>query len=197
VYFLPSAADITHFQSTHLTHPSLGNIPHPRLGVCGTFDDRTDSNLLRNITARNPNWHLVLVGKIRPGFKPLPDYTNIHWLGPLPFEQLPSLLNGMDVNLIPYVQGERTAYINPLKFYEYLSVGKPIVSTYLPELEQFQDVVFMSSNVTNFYDNINLALASDDSAKVKSRRQLAQSHSWDARVDKIEDIIKKTINERN
>jgi len=132
ITLVPSAVDISHFQSTDAIHPDIAGIPRPRLGFSGSLDARIDCNLIEIIALSRPDWHIVLLGDQRPGFKKsnkLHKFPNIHFLGKKPYHELPIWMNGFDVFLMPYIQNERTQYISPLKFYEYLAVGKPIVTS--------------------------------------------------------------------
>ena len=142
IKLVPSAADVSLFQSTKLVHPDIAGLPKPRLGLSGTLDARVDVALLEELMSRKPGWSLVLIGPARPrridltGLLALP---NVYDLGKRPFAELPSLLNGMDVLLIPYRRSELTEFISPLKLYEYLANGAPIVGTPLPKRSRWQN----------------------------------------------------------
>ena len=141
IVLLPSAADIAHYQSTHDIHAQMQAIPHPRLVVMGTLDARLDRDLLLGLAAQKPHWQLVLIGQTRAGqqkYARLLEKPNVHYLGKQPFASLPALLNGADAALIPYLLNEMTHFISPLKAYEYLAVGKPIISVDLPEVRTLQ-----------------------------------------------------------
>jgi len=195
IIFLPSAADVAHFQSTSQIHPDIQKIPRPRLVIMGTLDQRLDWQLLSNIARTKPNWHLVMIGNIRQPpkvWKEFAQHKNVHLLGSYNFDQLPALLNGADVNLIPYRLTEMTSYINPLKAYEYLSVGKPIVSIELPELATLQawmNLVKFSLDhgalAQDFIAAIQHALESDNLILFQQKRKAAKGCDWDDRVAKI------------
>ena len=96
----------------------------------------------------------------------------------------------MDVFLIAYKLNELTKYINPLKLYEYLAIGKPIVSVPLPEVLSFSPYVYIA-NPDEFSTQIQQALESDSPSLQQARREEAKQHTWDSRVQ----IIVKAINE--
>lgn len=187
VKLIPSAVDIDHFQSTSDVHPDICKIPHPRIGIMGTFDGRLDTELLQTLINEHPEWHFVFIGQIRPGrtnLARLLHQGNVHYLGARPYQELPVLLNGLDLFLIPYKNNELTQYINPLKLYEYLAVGKPIVSVPLPEIMAFSPLVSIA-DPEHFSDQMVNTLMSDTPESRQARREIAQPHSWDARLQEI------------
>jgi len=200
IFLLPSAADVKHFQTTQEIHPYIDELTKPRILVMGTLDERIDLNLLENISLRRPDWQLILIGIIRSeraNFAPLLRQHNVHHLDQQPFNQLPRFLNGADICLIPYVITGMTRYINPLKAYEYLAAGKPVVSVDLPELEPIHEwinIVKITTGEQNkynirFIDTIKRALQSDSQEMQAKRRQLARRYDWDIRVKDIIQVI--------
>lgn len=114
---------------------------------------------------------------------------------------MPRFLNGADVCLIPYVITGMTRYINPLKAYEYLAAGKPVVSVDLPELEpvhEWINIVKITTGEQNkynirFIDTIRRAMQSDTQEMQAKRRQLARQYDWDIRVKEIIQVIKNFL----
>ena len=193
ITLVPSAADVAHFQSTHAVHPDVSALPRPRLGVSGTLDARVDVGLLYNLACSHPEWHLILIGQVRPGrvdLAPLQILPNVHLLGPRRFADLPALLNGMDALLIPYLCNELTEYISPIKLYEYLAVGKPIISVDLPGVRPLQDWVSLAKDQPGFIQAVQLALDEDDEGqRYTARRKAAWEHTWDARIKLMWDVV--------
>ena len=188
IVLLPSAANVTHFQSTPEVHPDIAAIPHPRLGLAGSIDGRIDVKLLQAVAQARTDWHLILIGQVRPGrvnLSELLNKPNVHFLGPRPFADLPSLLNGMDTLLIPYVQDELTKFISPIKLYEYLAVGKPIISVNLPEVMSLAQWISIAESPAEWITVIEQAIHFDTPERVATRRQAAWEHTWDKRVDTI------------
>ncbi len=193
ITLIPSAADVSHYQATASVHPRISQLPRPRIGIMGTFDGRIDVNLLQNLVTSHPDWQFIFIGQIRPGRTRLDilfDYPNVHYLGAYPHHELPVLLNGMDVFLIAYKLNELTEFISPLKLFEYLAIGKPIVSVPLPEVLSLSSYVYIA-NSDEFSTQIERALESDSSSLQHARREEAKKHTWDIRVQSIV----KTINE--
>jgi glycosyltransferase involved in cell wall biosynthesis len=193
ITLIPSAADVSLYQSTASIHPRISHLPRPRIGIMGTFDGRIDVNLLQNLVISHPDWQFVLIGQIRPGrtrLEKIFHYPNVHYLGARPQRELPVLLNGMDVFLIAYQLNELTEFISPLKLFEYLAIGKPIVSVPLPEVLPLSSYVYIA-NPDEFSTRIEQALESDSSSLQHARREEAKKHTWDIRVQ----TMVETINE--
>jgi glycosyltransferase involved in cell wall biosynthesis len=192
IVLLPSAADVAHFQSTGTVHPDLHAIPRPRLGVAGTLDGRINIKLLCEIAHSRPGWQILLIGHVRPGrvnITPLLKFPNVHILGPHPFADLPALLNGMDLLLIPYVHDELTDFISPIKLYEYLAVGKPVISVDLPEVHPLAQWISIAESPSEWMSAIEQALQTDTPAQVAERRRIAWQHTWDVRVGVIQSYL--------
>jgi len=202
-YRISSGADVQHFMQaadpTTEVHPDVASLPHPVLAFVGTIDERIDLTLLADLAEARPNWSIALIGQAYPqatDLKPLRQCRNVHWLGKRPFEVLPSLLRGVDVCLLLYIEGEATRYRSPLKLYEYLATGKPVVSTDHPEVREFSDLVAIVTTSEQFLSAVEHAL--DDTRPEDQERRLtvARQHSWDARVAKMSAIMLKHLGRR-
>ena len=109
---------------------------------------------------------------------------NVHLLGPRAYTELPAVLRGADVGLIPYAVNELTRSIFPMKVYEYLAAGRPVIATMLPSLAGVPDVV-RADSVDAVVAAVGAALAADGPAARRARSDRARAHSWDARLDEI------------
>jgi glycosyltransferase involved in cell wall biosynthesis len=89
----------------------------------------------------------------------LSSCANVRLTGEKPYAELPQWLAGFDVCLIPFRITELTLATNPVKAYEYLSAGKPVVSVGLPELQQFGDLVYRAQDSDDFIAQVSRALA--------------------------------------
>ena len=108
------------------------------MGVVGMHDSRLDVEALEAIATADPSWQVVLIGPVKPGQvdeQRLRRLPNVHLLGEKPRPELPAYLKGMACALIPYKANELTRNIFPLKLFEYLAAGVPVVAGGLPELQ--------------------------------------------------------------
>lgn len=203
VHRIPSGADVAHFAQaldpTLPLHSAIAQIPRPIAGFLGNVTDRLDVALLVEVVKRLPSWQFVFVGQVYSqsvDVSPLRQFSNVHFLGKHSFGQVPALIKGMDVCLLPNVDDERGSYRSPLKLYEYLAAGKPIVSSEQPEVREFGDVVYMATTPADFAGQITRALAEDGPERRQQRLAVAGQHSWDLRVDEMERVMRGLLEEK-
>ena len=109
---------------------------------------------------------------------------NVHLLGPRPYERLPEVLRGADAGLIPYVRSALTDSIFPMKVYEYLAAGLPVVATELPALAGVEQVT-TAADAAGFLAALERELAADSPQRRAARSAAAAAHSWDERLREI------------
>lgn len=154
IHAMPSSIDKAHFgKARDIQHEpdDQESIGYPRLGFFGVVDERFDIELLREVSAQRPNWQFVIIGpvvKISPD--DLPQASNIHYLGPKTYTELPLYIAHWDIALILFALNESTEFISPTKTPEYLAAGKPVISTAIKD-------------VINPYGNAGLVQIIDDS----------------------------------
>jgi len=197
-YLLASAADVDHFSPTHLArvagHPAVAALPAPRLGFVGQIDERIDQTLLVALARARPDWQIVLAGRVKQGVdvSALSSYPNIHLLGHQPYELLPSVLREIDVCLAPYRLTPLTRACSPLKVYEYLATGRPVVATPVDALLGMSEEVALADTADRFRAAVESALR--DPASGRQRRlAFAADNSWDSRVDELERRLAEAI----
>jgi glycosyltransferase involved in cell wall biosynthesis len=135
----------------------------------------------------------VLVGPIGRGdpstsIARLQGLENVHLLGERPYPDLPRYVKAFDVCLIPFNQNESTRGSLPMKFFEYLAAGKPVISTDLPTLAEFRDFFYPVHDAEEFAAVLDAAVG-ENAARVAARVAIAQKYSWDARMGEIEKIV--------
>src|SRR5207249_4443843 len=145
----------------------LQHLPGPLLGFFGTLAPWIDTELLKQVARAFPHGSIVLIGPVWIDCE-IPNLPNVHWLGPRSYADLPRYAAHFDVGLIPFRINTLTAYVNPLKLLEYLALGLPVVSTPLPDLSCFADVVHQATNHDDFVDQVRLAL---DNRSPEQRQQ--------------------------
>ena len=196
-YRIPSGADTAHFNKANdpqtAVSPKIAHLPHPVLIFAGNINEKIDLSLLARTAEARPQWTIVLIGQAYGNAAGrLKEYGNIHFWGKRPFAELPFFFRAADVCLLPYVDSEATRYRSPLKLYEYLATGKPIVSTPHSEVAEFADVVAIASP-ENFVAAIEYALQHDTPSARQNRLQLAARHSWDSRINEMEIILRERL----
>lgn len=156
----------------------------PIVGYYGAISDWFDMGLLAHCARTKPEWNFVLIGStMGADLEPVQGLANVHLLGEKPYAELPGYLAYFDVCTIPFKIVPLTLATNPVKFYEYLSAGKPVVSIDLPELAIYSDDCYLAHNGKEFVAQLEAAMAQkDDPEKIARRIALAKDNSWDARV---------------
>lgn len=200
VHCFPSSVDADHYSraidSGVQDHPAQAAIPRPRLGYFGVIDERVDLDLIASLADAHGEWQVVMVGpvvKIDPAT--LPQRPNLYWLGQRSYEELPDLIAGWDVCLLPFALNESTRYISPTKTLEYLAAGKPVVSTPIRDVVTpygDQGVVAIAASHDEFARACERALArnAQDALHHKAlREQVLAGISWDHTVARMIDLI--------
>ena len=189
----PNVADTALFARALEPGPvdaALDALPHPRVVFTGAVvATKLDVPLLVELARARPQWSFALVGPVGPG-DPRTDVSalaaepNVHLLGPRAYAELPHVLRGADVGLIPYARNELTDAIVPMKVYEYLAAGLPVVATALPSIVGVAEVA-TAADAAGLAALIDNALGHDGPARRAARSQAAEAHSWDARLGEI------------
>jgi glycosyltransferase involved in cell wall biosynthesis len=199
-HFLPGGVDTDHFDPSRVRPPppELADLPRPRVGFVGTIDDRLDVKLLVRCAVALPGATIVLVGPIRwhrVDLRPLRSLGNVRFLPPCPHSQVPAIVGAFDVCLIPYRVNEYTRGLSPVKLYEYLAMGKPVVATNLPYLRREAAHIRIGETPQEFLAEIRAALvprsmgvlgSSPSTQEREKWRAVAQAHSWERQVSEIE-----------
>jgi GT2 family glycosyltransferase len=122
---------------------------------------------------------------------PVAGLPNVHLLGEKPYATLPGYVNGFDVCLIPFKITPLTEATNPVKFYEHMASGKPVVSTRLPELVPYAEGhVTLGDTADELVRGVEAALSDVSPAAVARRRRLARENTWEARFRTLDGAIR-------
>lgn len=200
IYFSPNAADVDHFMKaqdpTTIIPADISAIPGPIVGFVGVIQDWVDLDLVRAAALAHPEWSIVMIGPVAAGIDiaPLKALPNVTFLGRKAVKDLPNYIKAFDVCINPFKINELTDKVSPLKFYEYLASGKPIVSVYMPGVSEFLDVVEISKNAEEFVKGIERALTTDTPKKRQARLSRARENSWDSRAEFMQEKILAKIN---
>jgi beta-glucosidase/6-phospho-beta-glucosidase/beta-galactosidase/glycosyltransferase involved in cell wall biosynthesis len=183
-HFFPSGVDTAHYASSRTMRT-----PHSRpvAGYVGVIDERMDLTLLAELAAALPDWSIRVVGPVAKIKKSsLPRAENLKYPGMVSYAELPKVMAGFDVAVMPFALNEATRSISPTKTLEYLAAGLPVVSTRVP------DVVADYDGVVHFADDgEGFAQACRDllghSSRENDRRALAiaRRHEWDAIAERM------------
>lgn len=194
VRLLPGGAHFTLFHSVceeDLPFPDeLFAVQNPIIGYVGGIDAGTDLTYIEAAARMHPEWSFVLVGMVSDDaeLEPVEKLSNVHMLGFRPHKLLPRYIARFDVcvSLSRYKEGSAS----PLKLYEYLATGKPIVSTPHPrQVMDYMDVVYIAGTHNEFSECCRKAITEHDAWRTRQRIAYGKAASWDARVAELERIM--------
>lgn len=201
VAYLPNVANYEFFSQaqgdTLPVAPELVNIPRPILGYWGNLADyKIDWQLLYDLACARPHWTICLIGPIGFGdpetnIEKIKSLQNVVLLGAKPFDTLPNFAKGFDVCILP--SNTRLAGSFPMKFYEYLATGKPVVATSQPSIVKEYEGKEAPCKFANTADEFIVAIEEillDPSYNKEYRLAEAYEHSWEKRMLDIYRLVK-------
>lgn len=159
----------------------------PLVGYYGAIAGWFDADLLLAVARRRPDLRFELVGDVvRPGLEPADLPANVSIRGEVPFGELPDIVAHWDVATIPFIINPLTEHTDPVKVYEYLAAGRPVVSTRLPEIERLSDVVIFADDAESFSAALDAAIAvAEDPKSLAVRRARIKDETWSARSERF------------
>lgn len=200
-YFIPNAADFEHSSKALLPRTeipaSLSGLKKPVIGYFGNIERRIDYELLKQVMEKRPDWTLALVGPIDRSYFPgwFEQLVNVILPGPQPYHQLPGFLKGFDAAIIPFKVDHVSRTIYPLKLFEYLGAGKPVVTTpFNPDvISMLKNIIYIAENADEFEQAIEKALRENSEIKIQQRWAVARKNTWDARGEEFSELIEQWL----
>ena len=168
---------------------TIESLKRPIIGYVGGLHRHIDFDLLAEAAKAKPDWSWVFVGPIQSPVGELENLPNVHFMDQQPHEELVHFMRRFDVCIVPYLNNAFTATVVPVKLNEYLAVGKPVVSTNIPMVCEFNDkykVILTCENTSeSFLSAIESCLNKDDAATIEYRKKVASLSEWQARLEAI------------
>ena len=201
--YLGNVAQTSHFEPdpARSIPAEMEQVPRPILGYQGNISGyKTDLPLLIALAKAMPQAGIVLVGPVGwgdPGtdISALKSLPNVHFIGRVAFSDLPAYVSAFDVGLLPLRDNESTRRSFPMKFYEYMAAGKPIVATDLPAFAPYRErthLCRLADNHPAFIKAVQDALADSD-LHLSERIAEARANSWDVRVEQISRLVAEAL----
>jgi glycosyltransferase involved in cell wall biosynthesis len=200
VHAVPNGAEVEHFALTQ--HPGtmaaseLAGLARPVVGYIGTVFEWIDQEMIAQAAQARPRWSFVLVGPRTTGLRRLRGLRNVHVIGPRPYGDLPRYLKGFDVAMVPFVRHDVTVRASPIKFYEYLASGVPVVATRLPDFERLAHLAELVAAPMEFVPAVERVLLRESPQARAMRMAEARRHSWEARFAQIDRLIAQALADR-
>jgi glycosyltransferase involved in cell wall biosynthesis len=197
IHDFPNVVDADHFgralQRGH--HPiDMSQIPKPRIGYIGVLSDfKVDFALILAIATRKPEWQWIFIGDEREGqhsplVQKLYDLPNIHFLGYRQYNLLPDYLEGFNVAVLPTLINDYTQAMFPMKYFEYLAAGVPVVSTPLDFTRHHNAGLKVGSDVDSFIQAIEYQLDRGKLTPDEATLYVGEN-TWSTRLGKMLECV--------
>ncbi|HVB17760.1 MAG TPA: glycosyltransferase, partial [Stellaceae bacterium] len=187
-----NAADFDFFAQGFTDRP-VGDRPggeRPVIGYFGAIADWFNIGWIEACATARPDWDFRLIGRTSGcDTSRAAALPNVRFYGERPYRDLPTLLSQFDVALIPFKINELIRCTNPVKLYEYMAAGKPVVAAPMPEVIEATDLVYIADDLRSFSARIAEALAEDTPVLRARRREWASQHTWPSRVQLLAEAI--------
>ncbi|MCP9816462.1 glycosyltransferase [Synechococcus sp. GreenBA-s] len=197
--FYPNVADGAHFARAldpALPLPDdLAAIPAPRLGFVGAISAyKLDLALLEQLARAHPGWSLVLIGPVGEGdpdtdVAALAELPNVHLLGARPYHVLPAYLKGCAVGLLPLRLNAYTQAMFPMKFFEYLAAGLPVVATRIASLQAYGEAALLCEPTADAFSAAIKQALDGQGPGLTSRLALAGRHTYASRTQRMLEVL--------
>jgi len=193
--------DFDHFAAawrSSLPRPDdLAGVPGPIFGFFGLIHHWIDSALLAQVARLRPHYSFVVIGDCRVDVSELARLDNVYLLGRRPYAELPAYCATFDAGLLPFARSAMTRNINPIKMYEYLAAGLPVVSTSLPEARRFEGPITIADTAEDFAEACDGVLAADHSGRREAISATVKDDTWTSRVDLLSEAIMGVVDRKS
>jgi glycosyltransferase involved in cell wall biosynthesis len=194
-YFIENAVDPV-FLANPSNFPYLINKKRPRLGYAGYISERTDIDLLIHLAQNRPEYDLVLAGPVEI---PQEDFEklllpNVQYVGVVPYGKMPDFLRNLDICLIAHRDTQFSRSMSPLKMFQYMASGRPIVSTKVAGVDRWDRLISIAWNYDEFALKVDETIRNDTIGKSRERVEAARLETWDNRLKGMADKLLEVIN---
>jgi glycosyltransferase involved in cell wall biosynthesis len=198
-HLVENVADFDHFVRTPEAEPDarFEALSRPRVGFVGAISThKIDAGLVAACAAMKKDWSFVFVGGEIDGrevIETCAPLENVHFAGHIGYEKLPNTMACFDLLWIPYGMNDYTRCVFPIKFFEYLASGKPVVSTPIPALRKYAHLVEIADGAEEMVKALQTALATESPEKRSRRVAAARGNTWNHRIDRILEVLEGKV----
>ncbi len=196
LHLIPNGVDATHYEgvcdASGPVPPEAQDWKRPIIGYTGTLhSERLDLPLLEQLAEQLGEGTLALVGPnhlAQEEQRRLQRRGNVAFTGPVPYTRLPEFMRSFDISMTPHRKTAFTESLNPLKLWEYLAAGKPIVSTDVAGFRDYPELVYLANDAGSFLRAAHQALRESPQLR-EARRAISRRHSWESRLDALVPVL--------
>lgn len=193
VHYLPNGVELARFRRPAELPPRPDALPQgPTAFYVGTIDSWFDEEMLDAVAERLPHWSFVLAGPLGCPMERLRARRNVHLLGPIPQDKIPPFLFHATAGIIPFRRNQLVESVCPLKLFEYLAAGLPVVSTRWTEMEALCSPARLASGAEEFA----AALGEAEHATGADRQSAiawAEDYSWPRLLSAFEQEVLRLL----
>lgn len=196
---LPNGCDYDHFKRVRMEQLAkphdLPELKAAVIGYIGAVASWCDLELLDRLALAFPDCSLLIIGPLY-NVHNIPLRSNIHWLGYKDYDELIYYASCFNVGIIPFKTSAMTQAVNPIKMWEYMAMGIPVVTTALPEAGKCGDIVYYSTGWEDFINHVRQALKNENWKRCEQRMVIARKNSWMARARQMLKAIEEMLQAR-
>ena len=185
--------DYDHFATAWRVRPErptdLAAVRNPMFGFFGVIHHWIDRSLIAEVARLRPEYSFVLIGECKADVTELQQLDNVFLLGRRRYEDLPGYCAAFDAALLPFVMNGMTRSVNPVKLYEYLAAGLPVVSTPLPEARRYDGPVTVVNTAEGFAAACDRILSSDHPGRREAISRIVEDESWLSKTETLSNLI--------
>lgn len=189
VEVIRNAVDESFFSEDSYGESKRLTLRKPCMMYVGTIEDWLDFDLLNKLLRENPTWTLYMVGPYRRKMKDRIVYRErCIWLGKKDHKEIPALIEAADLMVIPFKKTELIECVDPVKMYEFIAMGKNILSTYWDELDYFKDYkdLYFMSDVSGLNLDLKKEFCQWSTYKAK---EFQNNNVWNNRIGEYNTLI--------
>ena len=192
IFLSTNAAEVEYFEKVvngNFEKLRIFSNENPVIGYIGIIQQKLDYELIENLIKNNPFWNFLFIGPIRTDISQIEKYNNVKFTNYIPYSELLPYLKTIDIAIVPFSINKMTENINPIKIYEFIAAGKPVVSTPFPEAKKFTRFVNIASGYKEFTIAISKELKENSNEKISLRLAFVKKHNWQERANVLEEKI--------
>lgn len=193
--YLPNGVDFSRFENIEKSCPNeLNMLEGPKITYVGAIEEWFDFELIINSARKLPKYNFIFIGNKNKHFEKEVEKNclkNIIFLGLIDHKEIPRFLKYSDVGIMPFLKNDLTDCIHPLKIYEYLAAGLPVVCKNLVEVREMNAPINVYNKESEFIDIIKDLVNSNTKKTDKIELiSYAKANSWEDRFGIVNNLIK-------